>query len=438
MSKIPLDIETIPGQAAAVLEALRADAEAEKAECRAPGNYKDPEKIAANIAEQHAAIDAAVMDKWRKTSFDGAFGQIAVVSFAIDGGEPVKVYRDDWQAPGAEAALLEELRDAMHDRLNPKTELAAQIIGHMMTSMTKHEGRPVYTIDQIQSDWGQKLRDGGVRDEAKIAELKATLKAKYAEHNPKLQDWMEFWKSLGDKANGQGGTGFLPNGSAGDTAGLIRGAQNWYDSYNYILTDAQKKDFRAKIMQIEYARRDLQLPESELATAEASASGHPLVNTTDQWTTTTLRRAIRQAAEADAEYIAIPHGDTVLSYNPGKDEGMAGFYGTRTMEGIVPKNLRKLLEKLDKESPRSQRVETLDTPSGKRGWQSGTSNPFDKSQTGFTLFPLTEKVKQAVMDGGLPTFASGGRVPAPSPLPDMPVNKDRAISRALAWIKIGK
>jgi len=134
MSKIPLDIETIPGQAAAVLEALRADAAAEKAECRAPGNYKDPEKIAANIAEQHAAIDAAVMDKWRKTSFDGAYGQIAVVSFAIDGGEPVKVYRDDWQAPGAEAGLLEDLRDTMHERLNPKTELAAQIIGHNVSA----------------------------------------------------------------------------------------------------------------------------------------------------------------------------------------------------------------------------------------------------------------------------------------------------------------
>ncbi|MBK8772836.1 MAG: hypothetical protein IPM06_20730 [Rhizobiales bacterium] len=39
------------------------------------------------------------------------------------------------------------------------------ITGHMMTSMTRHEGKPVYTIDQIQSDWGQKLRDGGVRDE---------------------------------------------------------------------------------------------------------------------------------------------------------------------------------------------------------------------------------------------------------------------------------
>ena len=134
MSKIPLDIETIPGQAAAVLEALRADAEAEKAECRAPANYKDDAKIAEHIAAQHAVIDAAVMDKWRKTSFDGAYGQIAVVSFAIDGGEPVKVYRDDWQAPGAETGLLEELRDTMHERLNPKTELAAQIIGHNVSA----------------------------------------------------------------------------------------------------------------------------------------------------------------------------------------------------------------------------------------------------------------------------------------------------------------
>ena len=410
-------------------------------------NLDEGGRLSDRVREIQNKLSAGSTAKWSEHSLDPSNPTYreTVIHLPSEGSSSVAAnlkekYGTNWMS----RATDDEMNKYYAGQKADKAEFTSghfpepNIIGHMMTSMTKHEGRPVYTIDQIQSDWGQKLRDGGVRDEAKIAELKATLKAKYAEHNPKLQDWMEFWKSLGDKANGQGGTGFLPNGSAGDTAGLIRGAQNWYDSYNYILTDAQKKDFRAKIMQIEYARRDLQLPESELATAEASASGHPLVNTTDQWTTTTLRRAIRQAAEADAEYIAIPHGDTVLSYNPGKDEGMAGFYGTRTMEGIVPKNLRKLLEKLDKESPRSQRVETLDTPSGKRGWQSGTSNPFDKSQTGFTLFPLTEKVKQAVMDGGLPTFASGGRVPAPSPLPDMPVNKDRAISRALAWIKIGK
>ena len=63
MNKLFLDIETIPGQAAAVMEALRAEAEQDKAACKAPANYKDPEKIAANIAEQHAAIDAAMDDK---------------------------------------------------------------------------------------------------------------------------------------------------------------------------------------------------------------------------------------------------------------------------------------------------------------------------------------------------------------------------------------
>ncbi|NBW19316.1 MAG: hypothetical protein EBR82_66205, partial [Caulobacteraceae bacterium] len=81
------------------------------------------------------------------------------------------------------------------------------IVGHLMTSVNKHEGKPVYTIDQIQSDWGQKIetdtrnalaqrlfgkrfkeltaderkqvsaakqegdKPAGVRDEAKIAEL---------------------------------------------------------------------------------------------------------------------------------------------------------------------------------------------------------------------------------------------------------------------------
>ena len=318
----------------------------------------------------------------------------------------------------------------------------------------KAEQPVVYVPTQIQSDWGQKLRDdsrnalaqkiygkrfddldgdgrkavsaemssmasrgekpAGVRDEAKIASLKKQI----AEHEA---DYDQGW---------------------------LRGA---YGDHEKAWTNAQNQLGEQAAIDMGFDADRVQrskLLDAELRTAEASASGHPLVNTTDQWTITTLRRAIRQAAEADAEYIAIPSGDTVLSYNPGDAHGMHSFYGRTTerqalnigddlkalpsttsrapVEGIVPKNLRKLLQKLDKDSPAPQRIETLDTPtSGAKG-------------KGFTLFPLTEKVKQAVMDGGLPTFASGGRVPAPSPLPDMPVNKDRAISRALAWIKMGK
>lgn len=166
----------------------------------------------------------------------------------------------------------------------------------------------------------------------------------------------------------------------------------------------------------------LDLLRAELSTAESATPGHPLVNTTDQWTNTTLRRAIRMAAEADADYIAIPHGDTVLSYNPGDEAGMRGFYGSRSSEGIVPKNLRKMMEKIDKDAAKPIKVEKLETSQGMQGWQGdkGTyaapnewasvdvKKAIDPRQTGFTLFKLTDKVKQEVLDEGQPLFAFGG------------------------------
>lgn len=224
------------------------------------------------------------------------------------------------------------------------------IVGHMMTSMAKHEGKPVYLIDQIQSDWGQKLRDGGVRDEAKIAELR------------KRVGELEAGKKQWEAGNDPSFTQHLP---------------------------------------------EYQLKKAELRTLEASSPGHPLVNTTDQWTNTTLRRALQQAADSDAQGLAIPHGDTVLSYNPGDDGGMRGFYGSRVQEGIVPKNLRKLLSSADPAYPGPSRIETLETSAGPRGWNALESNPFDQSQTGFTYFPLTDAARAKIKEG-LPLFSAAG------------------------------
>lgn len=282
------------------------------------------------------------------------------------------------------------------------------ITGHLMTSMTKHEGKPVYTIDQIQSDWGQKLRDGGVRDEAKIAELKK-----------QFQDAQDL---LHVKAQARKAIYAEPT-TTPETPSRLRSAKAEEDA----------------------AQREYSRIRAELATAEAATTGHPLVNTTDQWTNTTLRRAIRQAAEADADYIAIPHGDTVLSYNPGDDRGMWHFYGSKgnperramwereleaakaagdtqlvksyeqnvrdesDMEGIIPKNLRKLLGKLDRDTPPPLRVNTLETPSGQRGFNPDRNGDFDPERTGFTLFPLTDKAKRTIMEG-YPLFASGGAI----------------------------
>jgi hypothetical protein len=253
------------------------------------------------------------------------------------------------------------------------------IIGHMMTSMTTHQGKPVYTVDQIQSDWGQKLRDDGVRDEARVPELQR----RFDEANAA---WEAFPKEKAEKAEGT------------------------YDRYEQVpfgwnrpLTDEANALLSA-----------LQLARAELETAMSGVQGNPLVNTTDQWVNTTLRRAIRQAAEAGADYIAIPTGDTVLKYNPGDTNGMREFYGSRAVSpeekrarnldssrltpqtGIVPKNLRNLLQKIDK-SIKPEIIETLDSPSGKT-----------MLGDGFTLFPLTDKVKQSVISEGQPMFAFAG------------------------------
>jgi len=127
--------------------------------------------------------------------------------------------------------------------------------------------------------------------------------------------------------------------------------------------------------------------EAELNTARNSAVGNPLVNTTDQWTNTVLRRAIQQAIDSDAEKIAVPRGDTVLSYNPGDDHGMNAFYND-----IVPKNLAKILAGLDRQGVAQKYVSQLATPSGMRG-------------NNFTVFDLTPAMRDAARKG-MPLFAA--------------------------------
>lgn len=131
MHKLFLDIETIPGQSPAVMEELKAEAEAEKAACKAPANYKDPEKIAANIAEQHAAIDAALDQRYRKTSFDGAFGQVVVIGLAVDDDDPVSIYSSGLHM---ESSLLKGMSEVIGDLIKPSMHSATLVVGHNVSA----------------------------------------------------------------------------------------------------------------------------------------------------------------------------------------------------------------------------------------------------------------------------------------------------------------
>lgn len=75
MTKLIVDIETLPDLSEGAKERV-------KATLKAPGNYSKPETIAKWIEDN---ADEA----WRKTSFDGGFGSICVLGYAID-DEPAR------------------------------------------------------------------------------------------------------------------------------------------------------------------------------------------------------------------------------------------------------------------------------------------------------------------------------------------------------------
>jgi len=431
--------------------------------------YKFPDGSIIRITEDQWAVEGQRSTKWSSYSIDPSNPTYRETVLHLPDTEK-RLYAWEWFDPATQRSATYDTEENARRAappgavVQPKETMTLNagfrsghfpepnIIGHMMTSMVKHEGQPVYLIDQIQSDWGQKLRDGGVRDEGKIARLRSEIEA--------LKISQEAQEAL-----------YQRNYNLDEAISkLVYELRNGFDGPN--TKSALAELTKMKNLEPQQASEIARL-RAELETAQAATPGNPLVNTTDQWTTTTLRRALRQAAEADAAYIAIPSGDTVLSYNPGDEGGMRGFYGAtqvrsadeynklkadlkdaeweynqalasqtevrkrnaerttpnsatelktarkdvddtaakvdaifkrlkviekasdRLIDGIVPKNLRKILEKLDKDSAKPIKVDELETPSGMKG-------------NGFTLFPLTPKIKADVMERGQAMFAFGG------------------------------
>lgn len=131
-----LDIETIPAQNLRIIMSIRSRLMAELNSALdgvcAPSNYKDAEKIAAYVLDAkkslHDKFLTAIDTEWRKTSLDGAFGQAAVVSIAVAGGEPEAIYERDWSAPGAERRVLEATNDRLSDIC--KHRMGQLLVGH--------------------------------------------------------------------------------------------------------------------------------------------------------------------------------------------------------------------------------------------------------------------------------------------------------------------
>ncbi len=120
-----LDLETIPAQSPEFLAQLMAEAahaaEQEASLVAPPANYKSAETIEKWWAETGNAKRASILDssastadaQYRKTSLDGAYGQIAVIGYAIDDKEPRAIYVQDYENPDAESTVIQQFYAAL-------------------------------------------------------------------------------------------------------------------------------------------------------------------------------------------------------------------------------------------------------------------------------------------------------------------------------------
>ena len=136
-----IDIETIPAQRPDVLEEIRAnkqaDLDAALAAIAPPSNYKKQETIdewMANeapkvVAKLKDAFESDVDDTYRRTSFDGAFGQVCVIGYALGDSQPEYVKADDLTAAG-EVALLQAFSCVLTDLIPRNEEFSTTVVGH--------------------------------------------------------------------------------------------------------------------------------------------------------------------------------------------------------------------------------------------------------------------------------------------------------------------
>jgi len=194
MKTIYLDIETIPTQLQALREELvkptmdfyagkESALKAELEQIRPPANYKDPAKIAewdkterpkkeeglrAQITACQAEAVAKVEECWRKSSLDGALGQIVCIGYAFDDGKPFSFFDErDYLTLKAESRILREFYQSLEIVPEGERHLVCWV-GHnildfdlrfLFQRSVIHGIRPPRWIPFDAKPWGDRVYD---------------------------------------------------------------------------------------------------------------------------------------------------------------------------------------------------------------------------------------------------------------------------------------
>lgn len=176
MTAIYIDIETIPPQSPEIIERLserrRAKTLEEMAAVTAPGNYKDPVKIAEFIDAKRTEIQAASIqaleDEIASLSLDGTWGQIVCVAWAISDG-PIQHIEVGELSLGSEREMLDELFGQWRSQVGKSTYgTRPVVVGHNVIAFdipylwrrgVIHGVRPPLWLPRNPKPWAETVFD---------------------------------------------------------------------------------------------------------------------------------------------------------------------------------------------------------------------------------------------------------------------------------------
>jgi len=178
------------------------------------------------------------------------------------------------------------------------------VIAHFRTKdRTTSDGKKVFYIEEIQSDWGQKGRRQGYK---KSEEEMVEISNKRKQAQTKLDKYIKQVQDSGEDLTGK---------DLDESTALRMYLQQ---TQNFVV-DNDRKVFKA-----------------------------PFITDTDKWTQLTLKRILSKAVDEGYDFVAITPGKAQM--DRWNDEGVAKFY-----DEIVPKNAEKIVKKLDKNAIRKDK-----------------------------------------------------------------------------------
>ena len=112
MTTLYIDLESVPDQSPGARQEFIDNVQA-------PGQYKKPESIAKWIEDNAESAGDA---EWRKTSFDGTYGQICVIGWALDDGDLQSISCDPNHSEMTERDILEEFFKTIERQLSIRND----------------------------------------------------------------------------------------------------------------------------------------------------------------------------------------------------------------------------------------------------------------------------------------------------------------------------